>query len=920
MTKSVWLVSACVLTLISTSALAQQTDVPPSEPVEPAAVPAEAVDEGVIIVTATQRAEALSDVPVAVSAYGGEQLQNSGITDIRALNQLAPSLSVSGATSEVNFVARIRGIGTVGENPGLESSVGLFVDGVYRSRTGVGLTELGEIERIEVLRGPQGTLFGRNTSAGLINIITAKPRFEIGGYASASYGNFDYWRLDGGVTGPIAGDTVAARIDGVWQKRDGFIEDIISGRTINDRDRWLVRGQILAEPNDDISIRIIGDYAERDEECCGAVNLSPNRNLSRDASGNVVISPNTLLPLLTALGADIPTGDPFVFKQSITPGVDYGSDVKDWGLSGEVNWDFGAAKLTSITAYRDYDNIQGQDADFNNLDILRRDHLERQFKTFTQELRFQGTAFDDRLDWLVGGYYAHEKLDVSDDLKFGDDYERYANCLLFASVLPSAVNPLDPSCVNVPLVQAAAAASGSPLLAALVANPARPGFGSVAAVLGQPTLPFSGTGVVRNAFDQKSRNFAFFTHNVFDIIPDTLSLTLGARYTNEKKELTGTFDTNNSLCSLIVNSPLQALAALPCVINDTAPAAFTSADPGSSRKESEWTGTAVLSWKMTPDVLLYGSYSKGYKAGGYNLDTAALDRACNATFDPACAARLALPANQPGNGRPELADLQFEPEKVDAYEIGVKWDGPNIDINAALFYQTFKNFQLNTFNGVNFEVTNIEGCKDDLGGGDVDADPTTGACDPGRTRAGVISKGAELEIFTYPAPDLSVSGGITYLDAHYRNNLTGTDGRPLAPTLFQLPGRPTFSSDFSATGAIAWTPPVVGTDLSTLFYLDFRYQSDQNTGSDIDLEKEQDGYVLFNGRIGLYGPDKRWGIELWGQNLFDKKYQQVAADAPLQGSGTFRGVQTGVQASANQLYIAFPGEPRTYGVTLRTKF
>ena len=145
-----------------------------------------------IIVTATRRSEALSDVPIAVSAVTGETLEKSGATDVRALGQVAPSLLVSGATSEVNFTARIRGIGTVGENAGLESSVGLFIDGVYRSRTGVGLSELGDIERVEVLRGPQGTLFGRNSTAGLIKIVTMGPELgRFAGKGAVSYGNYD---------------------------------------------------------------------------------------------------------------------------------------------------------------------------------------------------------------------------------------------------------------------------------------------------------------------------------------------------------------------------------------------------------------------------------------------------------------------------------------------------------------------------------------------------------------------------------------------------------------------------------------------------------------------------------------------------------------------------------------------------------
>ncbi|MGL6042696.1 MAG: TonB-dependent receptor, partial [Sandaracinobacteroides sp.] len=229
------------------------------------------LNQGDIIVTATKRAQALSDVPIAVSAISAVSLQNSGASDIRQLNQLSPSLLVSSTSSETSGgVARIRGIGTVGDNAGLESSVAVFIDGVYRSRTGSGLTELGELERIEVLRGPQGTLFGRNASAGLINVVTAKPKFETGGNAELSYGNYNYWRVGGGFTGAIVENVLAARVDGVYSKRNGFITDVISGDDVNDRDRWLLRGQLLYTPNDDIEIRLIGDYAKRQESCCAS--------------------------------------------------------------------------------------------------------------------------------------------------------------------------------------------------------------------------------------------------------------------------------------------------------------------------------------------------------------------------------------------------------------------------------------------------------------------------------------------------------------------------------------------------------------------------------------------------------------------------------------------------------------------------
>lgn len=893
---------------------------------------AQAPDDETIIVTATRRSELLSDVPIAVSAVSGETLEKTGATDVRALGQVAPSLLVSGATSEVNFTARIRGIGTVGENAGLESSVGLFIDGVYRSRTGVGLSELGEIERVEVLRGPQGTLFGRNSTAGLINIVTKGPELgRFGAKGAISYGNYDYWRVDGSVNAPL-GDSAALRLDGVWQQRDGFIKNAAAGEPdINDRDRWLVRGQLLFEPSDTVKFRLIADYSERSENCCGGVLLNPVRNLTRGPDGRPVIGANTLLPLLQAIGANhqVPAlGESFVRRQATTPGVTYASGSKDWGVSGELNWDLGGASLTSITAYRDYKNSQGQDADFSALDVLRRTDLNRRFRLFTQELRLQGEAFDGRLDWLVGGYYANEKLDVRDDIVYGNNYEQFANCLLLASALPSAVLPTNPFCVNVPVVQATIGAlppgATQSLLQALIANPARPGFGSLAAALGQPTLAINGTGNRNSSFRQDSRNFAVFTHNSFDIVEDALTLTVGARYTSERKTLDADANFNNGICSLIVNSPFQSLASLPCVINGTAPD-LPRGGAGTKFKDNEWTGTVVLSWKPVRDVLVYGSASKGYKAGGFNLDFSALDRTCNVAFDTACAARLALPANTAGNGRPEASDLQFASEKVDAYEIGFKYDGPGFDVNLAAFYQTYSNYQLNTFNGVNFEVTNIQACKDDLAGADSDGSATTGACAPDRLKPGVVAKGIEIETFLRPARYLSVNMGLTYVDTLYRRNLVGTGGRPLSPVLFQLPGRGVSNAAaYVATAGISWTPPIGGSGMSALVYVDTRLQSDTNTGSDLDVEKIQDGFAVFNGRLGLYGPERRWGIELWGQNLFNKKYYMIGADMPLQGGGTFRAVaapaSSGLAGTANQLFVGFPGEPRTYGVTLRGQF
>ena len=957
--KSAWLISAGLFSL-TTPALAQtavsntdtdkQTAQPTPGATEGAAAQDQAVEQapvstGEIVITATRRNQALSDVPMAVSAVTAQQLRYTGATDIRQLDQVSPSLLVSSTTSEAGAaVARIRGIGTVGDNPGLEGSVGVFIDGVYRPRAGMALTDLGPLDRIEVLRGPQGTLFGRNTSAGLISIITAKPRFtpEISGQIDA--GNHNYWRAQASVTGPLS-DTIAARLDAVWVKRDGFLKDVISGRDLNDRHRWMTRGQVLFQPNSDFSFRLIADYSRQNEECCGAVYL-PTQDVFAAGGGNVTFGPSTIKRILTGLGATI-IDDPDRREMSITPGRSYGSHVRDWGLSGEGVYDFGWAELTSITAYRYNKYSRGGDFDFNDLDILYRDDdggSYNRFKTFSQELRLQGNAFGNHLDWLVGGYYANEKLQVADNISYGADYDRYANCLVadnFAFLTGQAglLTPGSATCFNKTIASALLPAVGAnaPALAAFAGVPiiipgvglvnfgAPPfgnnGFTNVATFLGHPGLSLANTGL-NDLYNQTSNNWAVFTHNIVSIT-DQLKLTVGARYTHERKTLSADLTDNMGLCNIISASPFAALQQPACVL---------ASIPGGSlgiddeRSENKFSGTAVLSYKVTPQLLTYASYSRGYKAGGFNLDRSALFRANNAqvTASPLSGSgSVCVSTTQPGCAGivASGADLQFLPETNDAIEVGAKYNGGWIDLNVAVFHQLFKNFQLNTFNGLNFIVENINSCDSDLGGADTDNDPRTGAC-TGDTRAGVKDTGVEVEAFTRPMRDLSVNAGVTYSNVRYRDNLVGAGGKPLSNALWQLPGRQISNAPkWTITGSAAWTPPIGGSGMHALIYADARYMSKFNTGSDLDIEKMQKSFTVVNGRIGIEGPDDRWGIELWAQNLFDKTYKQVAFDAPIQGAPgtTTRAVEAGFFPRATQIYGAFLGEPRTFGLTLRGK-
>ena len=933
--------TALVASACATPVFAQGPAAPQSA--QPQNAQTDSQSTGDIIVTATRRNEALSTVPLAVSAVTAATLQNSGASDIRALNQLSPSLLVSSTSSEAAAGgARIRGIGTVGDNPGLESSVATFVDGVYRSRAGVGLTELGAIDRIEVLRGPQGTLFGRNASAGLISIITAKPSFTFGGEVEGSYGNYNQYRLSGGITGPIS-EQIAARLDGVYFKRDGFLRDVVSGRSVNNRDRYLVRGQLLFQPSDTLSFRLIGDYSERKEECCGATYL-PAQDVTGNPDGSVNLLPNSIAAIERGLvsvapGANGARGiindDTFARNISITPGVDLKGDVRDWGISGELNYEFGNSTLTSITAYRDWKLHRGTDADYNNLDILRRlsndagGGQRQSFQTFTQELRLQGSAFNDKLDFLIGGYYANEILKLRDNLSYGADFENYANCLTAFSLAtsagqPSLVSPSTPGCINATV---AGAILASPTAPAALKSPVAlfggfapgltgiTGYRALAAALGQPTLALNGVGL-DDSYRQVSRNYAFFTHNVIHIT-DAINLTLGARYTNERKTLDATLTDNNAFCRAVTaGGTLSAFATLPCVIPSTPTGSLVQ--NGRVKSEERVTGTAVLSIKPAPGYLFYGSYSRGYKAGGFNLDRSGLTR-------------IITPAGTVGSiaTTADTQGLTFDPEIVDSFELGAKLSRPGFDLNIAAFYSKFSGFQLNTFNGLNFIVVNVAACKTSLSGADADNSNTTGVC-TGGTKPGVISKGVELEAFLRPIRYVGVNLGLTIADTRYANDLVGVGGTAFPAVLSNLPGaRLSNSSNYVATASFSWTPPLGDSGLSGLLYTDMRYQSAINTGSDLDREKVQQGVAIVNARVGIRGAEGRFGIELWAQNLLNTDYQQVGFDAPLQGGGIpssspvsagVNNIQRGYIARSTQLFAAFLAEPRTYGITARFKF
>lgn len=784
------LVSACLVAALVSTAAAQEL----------------ALEE--IVVTAQKREQSLQDVPIAVSAFDELALERAGVTDIQDLAGLAPSLFLSSSASEAaGAVARIRGVGTTGDNPGLESSVSVFVDGVYRNRTNVALTDIGPVQRIEMLRGPQGTLFGKNASAGLIHVLTKPPEYEANGYAEFSAGNQGYYHLGAGYTGPLVQDTVAFRVDLTQQKRDGFLRDIFTGEEYNDRDRYLVRAQLLAEPNDDLSIRVIADYADRDETCCAAVTLIPGPTRFLIAAlGGTVIADRRPFDRLTAVNQE----------------RGYQQDVEDKGISAEINWTVGPGTLTSITAQRDWQANRSQDLDYTNADILYRgvDGNIQQFETFTQEVRYAGAS--ERVDWMVGLYFSDEDLTLEDAIRTGRNYELYLDLAL----------------------------GGAP--------------GTLAFLTGLPPgqVYLEGRGVERDLFEQNAEGIAVFTHNTFRAT-DRLEFGLGLRYTEEEKTVNASLLSNNPACL----AALQRGIAPPGALGLLCLPFFNPLLDGvyrAEREDTEWTGTLNVAYDLNDDWLGYASVGRGFKAGGFNLDRAGLDN--------------------PLTGRTaDAEDLAFGPEIADSFEIGAKGtlaEG-RVQLNAAAFYTEFEDFQLNTFNGISFVVDSLE-------------EATT--------------KGIELESLALLSDGLTIQSGLTYAKAEYGDNLVD----PVTGQLRTQSGRElTNAPDLSVTTSVTYEAEL-GSGMRWFGHIDGRYTSEINTGSDLDVEKEQGGFTLWNAKVGLGGANDIWRLELWARNLTDKNYRQVVFDAPLQGSGTGPG--------STQTFGAFLGEPRTYGATVHVNF
>jgi iron complex outermembrane receptor protein len=545
-----------------------------------------------IIVTVQKREQSIQDVPIAVSAFDSAFLDDAGVDDVLELQFFVPGLTVynNQSLNQTNF--NIRGVGTAGNSLSLESSVGIYVDGVYRSRQSSAISDLIDLERVEVLKGPQGTLFGKNTASGAVQFLTVAPRLdEVGGYLEVNGGSESYGNVNGAINIPIADGVAAARLSGGFTQRDGYVDNITTGTEINDKDRYLLRGQLLMLPSDTVSVRVIADYSEIDEKCCSASNRfdGPGDTIARFLAAGATLPPTAKLPgasfllPIEALGGDIVLADRFDDDETAMD-IDPFAKIEEWGVSAEINWDVGdTMTLTSVTSFRSYESEGFVDADFSSLDTLSASGGHAEQDTFSQEFRIAGTL-GDRVTYVGGAYYFDQDLDNLTILRLGST----ANVLLTGGATNGNLVGGAPGCA----------------------------FFGISAICDDPAFPEDGQADNLSSQDQTS--WAIFAQADINVT-EALVATVGIRYLDEEKDM-------NVLFTESVFNPIwDAFTPLSPFVPNVEDAKF---------KDDEFTGTAKLSYFINDDFMTYASFGRGYKSGGTNIDRISPATGAPLLFDP----------------------------------------------------------------------------------------------------------------------------------------------------------------------------------------------------------------------------------------------------------------------------------------------
>ncbi|HEY0596809.1 TonB-dependent receptor [Sphingopyxis sp.] len=518
---------------------------------------AAAFDGAEIIVSARRRDESAQEVPIALSVVGSETLAATGNYTLTQVQQIVPSLQVFSFNPR-NTNINIRGLGSnvALTNDGLENGVGFYVDNVYYGRVGQSQFDLVDLQQIEVLRGPQGTLFGKNTTSGAINITSRKPSFEPEFSGEASVGDYGYYQLRASASGGLIDDLLAVRLSGSVTERRGFLYNDTQNERAQDYSNWSVRGQLLFTPTADLEVRIIGDFARQKQNHV--------LNVFADYFGtyeNGAAIPNSFAERAARFpGYSFPTIDPFARRGEADS--HYQSNMDGYGVSGQVDWDVGAAKLTSITAYRWWDWNPANDGDSTSLPVITKAQQSNRQRQFSQEIRLASDS-DGPIDYVVGAYYFWQVIRGKGASAYG----------------PAA------ALWNRPATSPLTLAAWEAALDGFEAN---------------------------STSDPRTKSYALFGQLDWKFT-DRLTLTAGLRYTHEKKS--GSFTQ--------VHVAGIDLSTLPALLAAQAAGIRAQFNPVTSYStgftDNSLSGLATLSWQFSDDALAYATYARGNKSGGLNL-------------------------------------------------------------------------------------------------------------------------------------------------------------------------------------------------------------------------------------------------------------------------------------------------------------
>ncbi len=832
-----------------------------------------------IVVTVQRREQSIMDVPVAVTAVSGAEIQAAGIKDMFDLQQNVPGLIVGQSQTATSTNFSIRGVGSTSNNFGVESSVGLYVDGVYRSRQSSLVTDLADIETVEVARGPQGTLFGKNTASGAIIVRTIRPSQDRDAYIDLTAGDYNLTRIQAGANVPVT-DNVALRASFFMSERDGYVDDEVRGKDVyNDRDRLGGRVQLaINEPSDDFNMRIIADYAEIDETCCVAVSRVDGLIARRTVGGVPEFGSDAAI---MQFGGTIYTDFPYppgLFPPNVQLGVgfeDYRvhydsephSENSDSGLSVEFNKALGdSATLTSITAFRNFETFDTIDADFTSVPLISRTN-DADIDSFSQELRIAG-EFGDGNNYVVGAYYFGQE--IKSETFTGDPSGP-------AGLLGTYLNAVEPA-----LVSAVAFVNG----VAQQAGPPYPFAGT----------PFPGGVFARDNVAQDQDGWAVFGQVDWSLSDDFI-LTLGARYTDETKKIRALYE--QTAQGAPINLP--ALLLIACQ-SDQPPGCFQTLPPplqtppdfsdpntlavflpfgadawgsylfpplsprpdlNDRLSDDQTTGTVKLSWFPSESTMVYASWATGFKSGGTNVDR------ISPAFDPI-----------------------FGAETSESIELGLKGQYGPVQVKLAIYDTEFEDFQANTFTGTGFNLQN----------------------------AGKLSvDGFEAEFLWRPGDSTEIQAHYSHNEGEYDEFLGGTcwdtflfhqggsdpgsGGDPGAEvcdrTGFELPYNPEDNAFLAVTQDFN-----IGSSTSMFIRGEYRYASSQFTDGDLDPFTEQGNVEIINARLGFNFDNANASLTVWGRNLTDERWYHGSFDQPL-GLGRMN---------------SYPAEPRTWGVTFRKNF